>query len=155
GRQAAALALYEALRSRLADELGIDPGPQLQAIHLEVLRGKVEASDGETPTGAGYGGTARGSRGTSLRTPLTSFIGREDEVGQVGKALAAYRLVTLVGPGGAGKTRLATEVAAKVAAGGAVGRWSAAGPGSAAGAGAVADPAVGPAELAPDGVWMA
>ncbi|HEY6791081.1 MAG TPA: BTAD domain-containing putative transcriptional regulator, partial [Trebonia sp.] len=157
GRQAAALTVYEALRGRLADELGIDPGPQLQAIHLEVLRGKVEASDGETRVGVAYGGTARGSRRTtSLPTPLTSFIGREDEVGRVGNALAAYRLVTLVGPGGAGKTRLAREVAAKVAAGDAIaGHRIPAGAGAANGASAAADPAVGVAELAPDGVWMA
>ncbi len=146
GRQAAALALYQALRARLADELGIDPGAQLQAIHLEVLRGKAEASTAEAHAPPGYGGTTvRGGRKTSLRTPLTSFIGREDDVGRVGKALTAYRLVTLVGPGGAGKTRLATEVAAKVAA--ADGAGTALGPDATNGAGV--------SELAPDGVWMA
>ncbi len=120
GRQAEALAAYESLRGRLAGELGIDPGPQAQAVHLAVLRGKVQV----TPT-AGNGGHA--SRRTNLPAQLTSFVGREDEVSRAGKALAAYRLVTLVGPGGAGKTRLATEVAAQVAA-------------------------VGVGELAPDGV---
>ena len=46
------------------------------------------------------------------------FVGREDDVARVIKALEQYRLVTLVGPGGTGKTRLATEVAAVAAAGG-------------------------------------
>ena len=64
-----------------------------------------------------------------MRASLTSFIGREHEVARVGAALDSYRLVTLVGPGGAGKTRLATEVAAEVA-----GRAR---------------------DGAPDGVWMA
>jgi predicted ATPase/DNA-binding SARP family transcriptional activator len=136
GRQAEALAAYESLRARLADELGIDPGAQVQAVHLEVLRGKVQV----TPT-AGNGG--RSSRRTNLRAQLTSFVGREDEVSRVGKALATYRLVTLVGPGGAGKTRLAAEVAAQVAAGGADDLE--------AGVGAGADGSA----LAPDGVWMA
>jgi predicted ATPase/DNA-binding SARP family transcriptional activator len=126
GRQADALAVYQSLRARLADELGIDPGAQVQAVHLEVLRGKVST--------AGNGGQPR--RRTNVRAQLTSFVGREDEVGRVREALATYRLVTLVGPGGAGKTRLATEVAAQVSAGA---RTAAAGAGG----------------LAPDGVWVA
>jgi predicted ATPase/DNA-binding SARP family transcriptional activator len=132
GRQAGALAAYESLRARLAEELGIDPGDQVQAVHLEVLRGKVKV----TPDG-GNGGRAR--RRTNVRAQLTSFVGREDEVGRVGKALATYRLVTLVGPGGAGKTRLAIEAAAQIAAGAA--DSFEAGPGAGA--------------FAPDGVWMA
>ncbi len=101
GRQAAALAAYEALRGRLADELGIDPGPEVRAVHLQVLRGEIAVA-------STVGGRAR----TNLRAQLTSFVGRTDEVARVAKALQACRLITLVGPGGAGKTRLATEVAA-------------------------------------------
>ena len=103
GRQAEALAAYETLRARLADELGIDPGAQLRAVHLAVLRGEIAVA----PAPAGR---AR----TNLRAQLTSFVGRGDEVARVRKALHSYRLVTLVGPGGAGKTRLATEVASGV-----------------------------------------
>ena len=103
GRQADALAAYEALRNRLADELGIDPGLQLRAVHLEVLRGEIAVAP-----------APRDRARTNLRAQLTSFVGRQDEVARVRKALDSYRLVTLVGPGGAGKTRLAAEVAAGV-----------------------------------------
>jgi predicted ATPase/DNA-binding SARP family transcriptional activator len=120
GRQADALAAYEALRTRLADELGIDPGAALQAVHLEVLRGEIGTAPAPAPADR-----AR----TNLRAQLTSFVGRQDEVLRVRKALEGYRLVTLVGPGGAGKTRLAAEVAAGVRDDGAGGE--------------------------PDGIWMA
>jgi DNA-binding SARP family transcriptional activator len=67
GRQAEALAGYERLRTRLADELGVDPCPALQAIHLAVLRGEAGAA---LPAPAAV-------RRTNLRAQLTSFVGRD------------------------------------------------------------------------------
>ncbi|MEU6149294.1 BTAD domain-containing putative transcriptional regulator [Actinosynnema sp. NPDC047251] len=93
GRQAEALALVERTRRVLAEELGADPSPELAAAHLEVVRGE------------------RSPARHVLPSQLTSFVGRAREVRLVGEALAAGRLVTLSGPGGAGKTRLAVEVA--------------------------------------------
>jgi predicted ATPase/DNA-binding SARP family transcriptional activator len=123
GRQAEALAAYAAIRGRLADELGIDPGAELRTVHLEVLRGEAAARradgadtrNGSAPHTDPMHGTLPAR--TNLRAQLTSFVGREDDVARVLKALEQYRLVTLVGPGGTGKTRLATEVAAMAAAG--------------------------------------
>ncbi|PRY56175.1 BTAD domain-containing putative transcriptional regulator [Glycomyces artemisiae] len=100
GQGAEALARYDALRRRLADELGADPGPDLQAVHMRLL-------EPAPPKPA----RTRGN----LRAPLTSFVGREPERAQIAAALGNARLVTLCGPGGVGKTRLATSAAASTA----------------------------------------
>jgi predicted ATPase/DNA-binding SARP family transcriptional activator len=99
GQGAEALARFEALRRRLADELGADPGPALTSVHMRLLE------PAKPPV------RARGN----LRAPLTSFVGREPERAQIAAALSTSRLVTLCGPGGVGKTRLATSVAASTA----------------------------------------
>ncbi|GAA3579756.1 BTAD domain-containing putative transcriptional regulator [Microlunatus spumicola] len=103
GRGAEALAAYEDARRVLADELGTDPGPELSALHLQLLRGEVEAVP-----------VARTEvRRSNLPARRTSFVGREPDLDRVLDALGTARLVTVVGPGGAGKTRLATEAAAR------------------------------------------
>lgn len=101
GRQADALALYERIRERLADVLGTDPGAALRERHLRLLRA-------ERPAPAPDAAQVRKS---NLPAPLTSFIGRDDDLARVDTLLASGRLVTVLGPGGAGKTRLAVEAA--------------------------------------------
>ncbi|MGC4748756.1 BTAD domain-containing putative transcriptional regulator [Micromonospora sp. DT201] len=100
GRPAEALAEFETARRTLAEELGTDPSAALTAIHLAVLRG------GERPT-------VRGTAEPALPSQLTTFVGREEELKRVGELLGERRLVTLTGPGGAGKTRLAIEAAGR------------------------------------------
>ncbi|SHF12404.1 BTAD domain-containing putative transcriptional regulator [Streptoalloteichus hindustanus] len=109
GRRAEALASYAELRARLADELGLDPGPELAALHQAILRDQATEAPPRTPV------TSAARPGSNLPTPLTELVGRAESVVEVTKALGAARLVTLVGPGGVGKTRLALESAARLA----------------------------------------
>ncbi|GII29022.1 BTAD domain-containing putative transcriptional regulator [Planotetraspora mira] len=95
GQQAAALAVFDEGRRLLADELGADPSLELAALHVAILRGD-EARE-----------RAAGPR---LPARLTSFVGRATELDRI-DSLRDSRLVTLTGPGGAGKTRLAVEAA--------------------------------------------
>jgi predicted ATPase/DNA-binding SARP family transcriptional activator len=131
GRQAEALAVYDQTRRLLADRLGVDPSPELSAVHLGILRADPRltpaAASTAAPAGAEPPTAGPPSNGhhrvTNLPAQLTSFVGREDELERVGKQLGDTRLVTLTGPGGAGKTRLALEAAVLKAPEMADGAW--------------------------------
>ncbi|MEU8029849.1 BTAD domain-containing putative transcriptional regulator [Streptomyces sp. NPDC049099] len=101
GRPARALAAYEDVRRLLADRLGSDPGPELRALHAELLLTQAPPEPARPVLG-------------NLPARLTSFVGREADIEAIGADLAAARLVTLLGPGGAGKTRLSQEAAEAV-----------------------------------------
>jgi predicted ATPase/DNA-binding SARP family transcriptional activator len=131
GRQADALGVFEDTRQALADALGVDPSPALSAVHLAILRGELpappappqpeQAEQAEPPEPpeppaqserpAPENGGAR--RIGNLPAQLTSFVGRDDELDRVGRLLTETRLITLTGPGGAGKTRLSLEAGAR------------------------------------------
>ncbi|MFD9504957.1 ATP-binding protein [Streptomyces sp. NPDC060035] len=110
GRQADALVAYEEARRVLADGLGADPGPELTALHRELLDHAGPADPGAQ--GSPGGPTDPHPPEGNLRPRLTSFVGREPELRAIRADLTRARLVTLTGPGGSGKTRLAEESAA-------------------------------------------
>jgi predicted ATPase/DNA-binding SARP family transcriptional activator len=97
GRNADALLAYERTRETLADTLGVDPAPELSALHVALLRGEL--------------GRREEDRKDNLRAELTSYIGKDADIAAVRELIVDHRLTTLIGPGGAGKTRLATETA--------------------------------------------
>ncbi|WP_438488310.1 AfsR/SARP family transcriptional regulator [Streptomyces sp. S186] len=139
GRTAEALAAYEEIRTGLAERLGADPGPELRALHAELLQPDLArvpagtavpavvsvpvavaavpaaptAPDAPAPAPEAPAAPARPG---NLRARLTSFVGREQDLAALRADLAAHRLVTLLGPGGAGKTRLSQEGAETAAA---------------------------------------
>jgi predicted ATPase/DNA-binding SARP family transcriptional activator len=110
GRRSAALEVYEQTRKRLVDQLGVEPSAELAALHLRILRDERPAEpDPRTPPSIPESPVNHSN--TNLRAELTSFVGRDAELQQVAELLGAHRLITLTGPGGAGKTRLAVEAA--------------------------------------------
>ncbi|MFD8097198.1 AfsR/SARP family transcriptional regulator [Streptomyces malaysiensis] len=198
GRAAEALAAYEEIRTEIAERLGVDPGPELRALHAELLRASGEGfpvvrpgsaasgsvSSGSAPSGPASPGPVPSGRvpsgpvpsglaspgpvpsglvssgrvppgrvphgtvphgtvppglaspgpaspgpvpgragGGNLRARLTSFVGREGDLVTLRGDLAGHRLITLLGPGGAGKTRLSQEAAESAASAWPDGVW--------------------------------
>ncbi|MBV2367018.1 BTAD domain-containing putative transcriptional regulator [Streptomonospora nanhaiensis] len=109
GRQTEALESYERLRAALAEELGVDPSPELAELHGAILR----QDPGLLAEPAKPAAPAR----SGLPAPLDEFVGREADLADLRRLLAeGRRLVTLTGPGGVGKTRLAVEAGRAAAA---------------------------------------
>ena len=100
GRQADALAALDRLRQVLADDLGVEPSPRVARLEERILV--------QDPT------LDAGVPGSDLPVPLSSFVGRARELDDAGRHVLADRLVTVVGPGGVGKSRLALELARQV-----------------------------------------
>jgi predicted ATPase/DNA-binding SARP family transcriptional activator len=99
GRRQQALAQYQLLRQQLDAELAAEPDPETRSLYRDLLAPEP-ATD----------------RRGNLPHPLTSFVGRERERGEILRLLERVRLLTLIGPGGCGKTRLAIETLAGVEA---------------------------------------
>ncbi|MCX4968965.1 winged helix-turn-helix domain-containing protein [Streptomyces sp. NBC_00654] len=142
GRTAQALAAYEKVRTVLADRLGTDPGPGLRALYGELLHRTGAGAPLAHPVPEGRPAPQlppapvpsdvapqplSGSAGPAgnLRARLTSFVGRESDIASLREDLTRTRLITLLGPGGAGKTRLSQEVAEAAAAAWPDGVWMA------------------------------
>jgi predicted ATPase/DNA-binding SARP family transcriptional activator len=102
GRQADALRAFTRLRRVLGEELGLDLSPELARLEEQILLQNPSLEPGAAPPP------------TNLPILVSSFIGRVDELRLLDKAIHEHRLVTVVGPGGAGKTRLAIEAASGV-----------------------------------------
>ena len=125
GRQSEALGVFARLRARLADELGLEPSPALQQLQADILRQAPELMPPTANAGPHHADVKPRPAEPSdadphppgnLPDPLTSFVGRRDETEVVSGLLERGRLVTLTGPGGVGKTRLALRAATAAAA---------------------------------------
>jgi predicted ATPase/DNA-binding SARP family transcriptional activator len=106
GRQAEALAAFRRARSTLVEQLGLEPGTRLRRLESAIL---AEEPVQEPPV-------SLPAVASGLPAELTSFIGRDEELAKLGGMFAGGRLVTLVGTGGVGKSRLALRSAGQLAA---------------------------------------
>jgi predicted ATPase len=102
GRQSDALAAYQRLRRALGEDLGLEPSPELRELEELILLQHSSLAPPREPVHH------------NLPTHLSTFVGRSREMSDLSNLLANYRLVTLVGTAGSGKTRLATETAGAI-----------------------------------------
>lgn len=110
GRQAEALDAYQDARRRLAEDLGLEPGQGLREMESRIL-------SQDPSLGARASLVVAARSGGGVRKPVSTFVGRGGELDALAALLDEQRLVTLTGPGGVGKTRLALEVADRVGLG--------------------------------------
>lgn len=120
GRDREALGAYRAYRERLAEEDGLDPSKTLADLEGAILRGELAAPRRQ-------GALQRGQQipvGQAIPPSVTSLVGRGREIAETGTLLAEGHLVTLTGPGGVGKTRVAVEAATAAHAAGREVAWA-------------------------------
>lgn len=120
GRRAAALAQYDRCRRELAEALGVDPSPETVALRDRLLGGDPDVRRGGTPDAPPAGRGTRATRRLTVPAPPAGsdpLVGRDDLLQRVVELVTTERrrVVTLVGPGGAGKTRLALAAAERLA----------------------------------------
>ncbi|MEV5651801.1 BTAD domain-containing putative transcriptional regulator [Nocardia sp. NPDC052254] len=135
GRANEALEVFAGLRSRLGEELGTDPGPALVALNTAILRGDHTVEAPQTrpvPSGAQRVSSAQHAlvpavdiraesdatlpnTALGLRAAPNPLLGRENDLRELDKLVQEFRVTTVLGPGGTGKTRVANELGARVA----------------------------------------
>jgi predicted ATPase/DNA-binding SARP family transcriptional activator len=117
GRRRLALRQFQVLRTTLRRELDVDPSDETGAVYEDILQGRLGSAEttsfesAAAPVAAVVAAGPRSSPEHNLPVALSSFVGRQRETGDIGRLLGGARLLTLTGPGGCGKTRLAIEAA--------------------------------------------
>ena len=119
GQRSEALAQYETCRRILAGELDVAPSQATTRLYEQIRAGQLEGVTRPSPiTLSPLPPSKPPLPFSNLPTPLTPFLGREQELVDGRRLLATHRLVTLTGVGGTGKTRLALEIARSLTEGG-------------------------------------
>ncbi|MAU80496.1 MAG: transcriptional regulator [Gordonia sp.] len=114
GRVAEALAVFTRLRRTLSQHLGVDPGPQAIALNTDLLATDQRSGDAAAPVPRSPSAPRRGHT-VGLMVDASDLIGRDGDIREIVDLLGQHRLVTVQGPGGVGKTRVAHRVGADLA----------------------------------------